>query len=298
MAKATLDERVAARLARLSPAEQRVARFFQEHREEVMVNSAAALARRTHTSDATVVRTTQALGYAGLDALRQGLAQELRARHTLPRRLTQTVEQIGHDIETAFDRTLRIQTEALASLRQAIKLPDFRDAVARLRQASRVVIFGLGPSNAVARYFSVQLNRFGYACLCLEKTGLLFADELHGLRAGDLLVVLAYDRVYAELDVLLSEARRRQLPVILVTDTLKDQLAARVDLVLPVPRGKADFLSLHTATLALLEMLLVGLATQDAPRILDSLERLDTLRVAMSANAPLSDLRLGRPKVG
>ena len=76
---ATFDECVVARLDRLSPAEQRVARFFIAHREEVLVASASQLAKRIGTSDATVIRATKALGYPGMNELRRELADELRA---------------------------------------------------------------------------------------------------------------------------------------------------------------------------------------------------------------------------
>ncbi|MGK3808240.1 hypothetical protein ABI003_15270, partial [Enterococcus faecium] len=52
----TFDKRVADRFERMSPAEQRVIRFFQENREEVLIASAAALAAKAKTSDATIVR--------------------------------------------------------------------------------------------------------------------------------------------------------------------------------------------------------------------------------------------------
>ena len=55
-----------------------MARFFQENREEVLIASAAALAEKTGTSDATVIRAAKALGFAGMTDLRRALAGELR----------------------------------------------------------------------------------------------------------------------------------------------------------------------------------------------------------------------------
>ena len=73
--------RTSAAIHRLSSAEQAVVRFFQENREEVLVGSAASLAAKIGTSDATVIRATQALGYSGLDELRRDIADELRKRN-------------------------------------------------------------------------------------------------------------------------------------------------------------------------------------------------------------------------
>src|SRR5689334_6038396 len=69
-AATSLDERLAARRDVLRPTEQRVADFFAQHREEVAFLSATEIAKRLVTSDATVVRTAQALGYSGLQELK------------------------------------------------------------------------------------------------------------------------------------------------------------------------------------------------------------------------------------
>src|SRR5258708_33973606 len=124
----TLHERVAANRERLSPAERDVARFFQDNREEVMVASAQALAIRIGTSDATVVRTTRALGYAGMEAMRRDLAAELRASLAPASRVARTLGDTGANPKPAFDLTLATHQQALEKLRRA--LPPSRFTVA------------------------------------------------------------------------------------------------------------------------------------------------------------------------
>jgi DNA-binding MurR/RpiR family transcriptional regulator len=98
------------------------------------------------------------------------------------------------------------------------------------------------------------------------------------LREGDLVVILAYGRVYAELAALLDEIARLRLRSLLITDTLADALRPRVDFVLPVPRGRAEMLSRHTAALGFIEALLVGVATRRPAETLASLQALDEAR--------------------
>src|ERR1700730_3421827 len=103
-----LDERIAANRERQSPAERDVARFFQDNREQVMVASAQALAARIGTSDATVVRATRALGYAGMEAMRRDLAAEMRASLAPASRVARTLGDTGSDPRSAFDMTIAI----------------------------------------------------------------------------------------------------------------------------------------------------------------------------------------------
>ena len=201
------EARVAAGLERMSPAERRVVRFFQDNREEVLVASALALASKIGTSDATVIRAAKALGYSGLDELRRALASELRRDLSPASRLARTLGAVQDRSESPFGLTLDIHAEALERLRRDVAPADFEAAVGLVTAARRVFIFGIGPSSAIADYFAIQLGRFGIDGASLTQTGLLLADGLHRLRQGDAVLILAYGRVYRELAALLDRAQ-------------------------------------------------------------------------------------------
>jgi DNA-binding MurR/RpiR family transcriptional regulator len=274
------NEIATACLPQLSPAEVQVIQYFRDNREEVMVASAAILASRIGTSDATVVRAVKALGYAGLDALRQDLAAELRRDLSPASRLARTLGDIGPN--SAFSTTIDIHVNALEDLRRDISSELFQSAVDKMAQSLRVAVFGIGPSSAIADYLTIQLGRFGIDSLSLTQTGLLLADDLQRLRRGDLVIILAYSRVYPELEALLGRAATLGVGTILVTDTLGATLRKRVDLVLPVERGRVDGLSMHTATLALFEALLAGLAAKRPAETIASLKLLNDLRARLA----------------
>jgi DNA-binding MurR/RpiR family transcriptional regulator len=181
--------------------------------------------------------------------------------------------------------TLDIHARAIEGLRQAITAEMFERTVEATLAARRIVVFGLGPSSAIADYLVIQLGRFGLSAQGLSNSGLLFADDLQKLREGDLVVMLAYGRVYAELAALLDEIERLRLHSMLVTDSLAPKLRHRVDLVLPVPRGRADMLSMHTATLGFIEALLLGIAAKRPEKILASLRALNQAREKLTGKA-------------
>jgi DNA-binding MurR/RpiR family transcriptional regulator len=283
------DDRVLKHLAQLGPAEQRAVRYFQDNREEVLMASAATLAAKAKTSDATVVRAARRLGFAGLEDLRRALAGEMRQSPSPAERLTRVLGEVGENLSSAFELALTTHLRSLESLRRTISPKLFESAIDGIVAADRVVVFGIGPSSAMANYLVIQLGRFGRNAISLTNTGLLFADDLQRLRQGDLVIILAYSRLYAELDALLDEIKRHGLMSCLITDTLAAMLKQRVDLILPVPRGSAESLSLHTATLGFIEALLVGIATRQPRETLESLEALN------DAREKLAGKRMGLP---
>ncbi|HER26121.1 MAG TPA: MurR/RpiR family transcriptional regulator [Rhodospirillales bacterium] len=262
----------------MSPAEQRVVRFFQGNREQTLIESALSLAEKVGTSDATVIRAVKSLGFSGMEEMRRSLADEMRSNPSPFNRLERTLDDVGDDLISALDTTIDIHQKALERLRRDITPENFEDAVQYIIAAKRVYIFGIGPSSAMANYFSIQLKRFGIEATSVTQTGILLADQLLHLRQGDLMMIFAYGRIYPELATILDQSAKRGVISLLFSDTLGTKLRDQVDLTLSVQRGRTDMLSMHTTTLGLIEALLVGVAKSQPEKAMASLKALNKLR--------------------
>ncbi len=282
--KPTLDvfsERLQERGAKLSAAAYRVARFIDQNRPAVLASSAAEIAARIGTSDASVIRAVQALGFSGLPDLKRSLTTALEDRSTPADDLRRTIAEVGGDVAAAIDLVLDAQRQAV----EALRLKDPRAAVLRavdvLNRQERIVVFGIGPSAPMADYATFLLRRDGRRARALNTTGIALADQLLDLRRGDALLVLAYGRAYPEVVTAFAEARRLTLPIVLVSDSLDRSLTRQADVVIAAPRGRAGQVAMHGATLVTLEALTFGLAAMDRRRAIDALDRLNALREAL-----------------
>ena len=275
--------RLEAHAARLSPATRRVAHYIDANRPSVLASSAMELAARTETSDATVIRTVQTLGFKGLADLKQALLPSLGPLPNSADDMRRTLAEVGESTERAIASVLDANDEAMQHLRSPEGRNQIAAAVAVLHPAERIAIFGIGPSAALAAYAALLLARSGRQAVMLNATGAMLADQMLNLRAGDALLVLAYGRTYAELVTVLDEACRLSLPVVLVTDSMDRKLARFASTVLRVLRGRANRVALHGATMVCLEALVLGLAAASAGTVA-SLERLNRLREAIRHN--------------
>lgn len=281
-AAVALDERLAARRDALSPTERRVADFFARHREEVAFLSATEIAGRLGTSDATVVRAAQSLGYSGLQELKREIAAALRTRVSPALRLGRRLEEIGVHPEHAFEQAVALQIELLEEARRTVRPESFVQALAIIQAARRVLVLGSGPSAALAEYFVLRLTRFGRDAAAITSTGIRLADALIGMRAGDAVVAIGYGRVTREMDVTLDHARERGVPVVLLTDTLGAALADRIAVSLRARTDRSGMFGSVAATLVLMDGLLMGLAARERGSALAALTELNDLRAKIA----------------
>jgi DNA-binding MurR/RpiR family transcriptional regulator len=258
----------------LSPKERAVADFYAEHREEAAFLSAAEIAERLGTSDATVVRAVKALGYSGIPELRRELIDALRARATPAVRLGRSLDDAGED---PLGSLIDLEVELLEAMR-SLDRADFDRAVDVLVGADRVLAYGLGPNGPLADYITLRLRRFGRPAQAITASGLRLADALLAARTGDALLMLAYERLDTDAAAVLGRANDLGMPVVLVTDTLAPRLADRIAVALPAPRGRGGALTGAAVTMTLLDALLLAVAGRDRSRSLAALAELNELR--------------------
>ena len=255
-----------------------MALFFTAHKEAVVLNSAAQIAEAAGTSDATVVRTARTLGYVGLPDLREDLLAELTGTASPARLLSRTLDATSGEPAAILGHVLDLHEGALSALRRPEMAEAFAQALDLIGGAGTRHLFGIGPSGAVADYAALQFNRIGLRSQALTASGVALADRLAWIAQGDVVVMLAYAPLYREVEVILDHAAEVGARVVLISDSLGPLVGGRVEVVLPVPRGRSDHLALHGATLVLIEALSLGLAARDRTGAIETLDKLSRLR--------------------
>jgi DNA-binding MurR/RpiR family transcriptional regulator len=266
----------------LGAAGVRVAKFIDENRPVVLASSAAALGARIGTSDATVLRTVQTLGFAGLADLKRAILNAGTVS-TPADDMRRTLVDLEKATGEALDGILRAHAEGLAVLQSRKCRAQIAAGVRVLDGADRIAVFGIGPSAALATYVSILLARSGRRSRTINATGSMLADQLLDLGAGDALLILAYGRLYREVKAVFAEAKALRLPTVLVTEADDTPLAKLADVCLVIPRGRPGQMALHGATLVGLEALVLSLAAAKPKAALASLDNLNRLRRATEA---------------
>ncbi len=267
-------ERFRARAHTLSPGLQAVARYLNDHRERVLESTALEIAAATGTSDATVVRAIQALGFAGLRDLKKTLEAWFGPAMTSEEKMVTTVNELTCDINAGIDFVLEGHKRACEMLSEPANRAAITQAVSLLLDARQVAIFGINASGVLADYSARLFNRIGLPAVALNRTGLSLAEQLLALQRGDVLIMMAQKSAHREGTTTLREAKRLGMPVILLTNATDSFFAKEADVVVNVPRGGENGrIPLHGTVLVCLEMIILSVASATAQRTVKTMKR-------------------------
>jgi len=256
----------------LGAAGRRVVATLLDVHDRLGFFTAAELAELAATTDATVVRTAQHLGYQGLVELKRQAARDtapvaLSARHAAAR-------AASGDHVSAIATHLDQIHGAINRLRTPLVITALDEASCRLARANRIVVAAAGLSSTMADYAQILWQRHGLDVRTATGPDGPGADALATIRTGDAVVRIASGAARPWTTVIDDIVSTTGATSIVITDA---HIPAGVDettIVLPAGRGHPRGIASHTTTLATIEALAVGI---DAARPDQSRHHIDTI---------------------
>jgi DNA-binding MurR/RpiR family transcriptional regulator len=271
-------ERLKNRRASLSPSLLSVADFIDQHRHAILGKSALEIANETGTSDATVIRAIQALGFEGLLDLKDTLEAHIGETDSPSEKMATTTRELNSNVDSAIDFVINDHRNAMEALSAPSNRQGMADAIAVILGAKRIGVFGIGASGVLATYAARLFSRNGYPSYALNLTGIALAEQLLTMEEGDALIMMAYGRAHREGMTTITEAQRLGIPIVMLLGQEDTVLRKHADASIIIPRAKIEHVALHGPTLVCLESMMLALATAAQETTLQSLDRLINLR--------------------
>lgn len=276
-------ERFDARRAYLTPQQLAVAQYICDHRAAMLDKTAMEIAQLTNTSDATVIRTLQALGFSGLRDLKSVLGLIFGKTLSTSARIASTVQELAPDINASIGFVVDSYRMTCDMLCDAENQAAIAHATGMLRSADRIAIFGIGASALLADYVSRLFNRYGKPAYVLNLTGSALSEQLIHQRPGDVLIMMAQHSPHREGTTVLEEARRFGISVILITGSRHSLFSHHADCTIFVPRSAAEErIPVHGTPMICLEVLVLALAAADPAIPIKTVNRLHELTHAIN----------------
>ncbi len=256
----------------LRTAEQRVADFILKHAEELIYLTVTELAERTQTSESTVVRLCQKIGYKGYQEFKIMLARDLVGP-------TETVyEEIesSDSLPALKTKIFQANAQALKDTIEVLSDEELGKAVEALARAKRVEVYGIGGSAPLALDAYHKFMKLGIPCVWLSDSDLM-AMSSSLLGAGD--VVLGISHTGASRDVCdaMENAQNAGATTICITHRATSPITkvANVKLFTAAKETAfgSDATSSRIAQLTIIDTLFAGIANQNYDHFLERIQR-------------------------
>lgn len=253
-----------------------------EQPQLVAFGTVAELAEASSSGAATVVRLATKLGYEGFTSMQASV------QHDLSRQLRPAAERIREPAATdVIARHLETEVDNIRSTLSSVDAAALGDVVAHLSQVgTRVFVLSGDASLGVATQFVGDLGALRDDVVLIAGNEIAVRRQLALLRPTDVLVTIdlrRYDRWVVDAA---RAARGSAVWCAALTDSLLSPLAAQADRTLVVAAAAAGPFDSHVATLALLNLLVAGVADRLRPEATD---RLDRAEAAWRAHGSLTD---------
>jgi RpiR family carbohydrate utilization transcriptional regulator len=256
----------------LRAAEQRVADFILKHPDELIYLTVTELAERTHTSESTVVRLCQKIGYKGYQEFKIVLARDLVEP------ATEIYEAIapGDDLATVKTKVFQANAQALRDTIEVLDDEQLQRAVDALANARRVELYGVGGSAPLALDAYHKFLKLGLQAIALSD-GDLMAMSSSLLGSEDVALGISHTGASRDVTDALGRARAHGATTICITHRPSSPITKVSSIVLVTAAQqtafRSDASSSRIAQLTIIDTLYVGVAHVNHERSLRMIER-------------------------
>lgn len=260
-----LQQQIRDRYESLSKRLQQVSRYVLDNTNSVAFDTVATIAERAEVPPSTLIRFANAFDFSGFNEMKQlfrmNLVEETASytdRARLFRELgSETVPETPLDILQEFARS---NAQALQQLAARTEPEMLQRAVELLAGADTIYVVGLRRSFSVAAYLTYALSHLECRAVLLDGLGGMLREQVNRVKAKDIVVSISFSP-YAEETLMVSEiAARAGARQIVITDSQISPFATFSDLCFVVKEAQVDAFRSQSATLCLVQSLMVALA--------------------------------------
>jgi DNA-binding MurR/RpiR family transcriptional regulator len=258
--------------AGLPPTARRIALYVEAHAADVIRMSITELAEQTEASEGSIVGLCRRLGVSGFQELKLLLARDL----VEPVQFIQEDLHEGDSIEQVSDRIFAAHANSLADTRKLLSVQALSDAVAIIRGARRIEVYGIGSSGPIAIDLAYRFLQLGLAATAIVDSHI---QAVSAAMTGPDVAAITVSHSGSTVETVLATrlAKEAGARVIGITRLGKSPLQRYCDVVLHTvaneTRYRPEAMSSRVAQLAIVDTLVSCCALADPERSVANLQR-------------------------
>lgn len=271
-----LSERIRLKSPGFSKGQRRIAKYIEEHADQVAFMTASKLGVTVGVSESTVVRFATEIGYSGYPALQQAMQEMVRSKMTSVQRLERTSKNVPP--EELLDAVIDQDIDILRRTKENVDHKGFYDAVDALISAKRVYVLGAGSSLALATFLAHYLRLVFDTVQLVEATGEAnILQQMLTVGEGDAVIVISFPRYSKKAVKTLRYASNRGAITVGITDSVLSPLAEYSDHLLLARSDMVSFVDSVVGPLSVINALIVSAAIRKKEQVAENLNIIENI---------------------
>lgn len=271
-----LSERIRLHSANFSKGQRMIARYIEEHSEQVAFMTASRLGQTVGVSESTVVRFATEIGYSGYPALQQAMQEMIRSKMTSVQRLERTSTTIPMD--RLLDEVLDQDIDILKRTKENVVREAFYRAADALVNAKKVYVLGAGSSLALATFMAHYLRLVFETVHLVEATSeATILQQMVHVGEGDAVIAISFPRYSKKAVKTMKYASSQKATTVAITDSPLSPLAQYASHVLLARSDMVSFVDSLVGPLSILNALIVTVAIKKKNEVADTLRKIEEI---------------------
>ena len=271
-----LSERIRQHSANFSKGQRMIARYIEEHSEQVAFMTASRLGQTVGVSESTVVRFATEIGYSGYPALQQAMQEMIRSKMTSVQRLEMTSSNVPQ--EKLLDVVLDQDIDILKRTKESVDREAFYQAAEALVNARKVYVLGAGSSLALATFMAHYLRLVFETVHLVEATSeATILQQMVHVGEGDAVIAISFPRYSKKAVKTMKYASSQKATTVAITDSPLSPLAQYASHVLLARSDMVSFVDSLVGPLSVINALIVTVAIKKKNEVADTLRKIEEI---------------------
>ncbi|MBI9101049.1 MAG: MurR/RpiR family transcriptional regulator [Spirochaetales bacterium] len=257
--------------------QKKIADYIISRYDEVVFFSISKLASTLQVSEATVVRFAQNIGHKGFPELKEDLVKYYKEYLTPGERMKRSIKELPDDplsFAAHVEREIQLLNESVTALDNT----SFVETIDRIVESDRIFIFGNGGNECLANHLTFRLSRFKLQAYQQSVSGKNLFERMLQIKKSDLIIVFHFYKPTVDFRRLMDVSKDRDIPVVLITDSLIPPMIREANLILMAPRGSKGTFHSQVVPMAINNAIINGVSSKLGEEAVNAHQELEEMR--------------------
>ena len=244
---------------------RQIANYALDHPTDMAIETIAVIAQRAEVQPSALIRFAKSFDYTGFSQMQRAFQTRIAERSASYKERVRAVQDAEIKDELGLENSLlnRLCATNIISLTQLSESnihAKLAVAVDLLEAAGTIYVVGNRRSFPVAAYIAYSLSHAECRTHLLDGVGGMLNEQAQCISDGDALIAISYSHYAHETAGIVSIASRREVPVIVISDSRLSPIVPSAQVYLEVLDAEVLSFRSLTASMCIAQTLAMSLA--------------------------------------